>query len=107
MLRFYSGRFVVVRGEVQEKGARRRFLIARTAALEDDDDDCKLEVHWHYPEESGKLETTRWLPVVVRGKPHVDSIYFETVWLQFDSLHAAGQRLPDDVIAFLREERLI
>lgn len=107
-----AGRFLLIRGQNRAQGVLRKFLVGRIVELEDDYEDrdpklLKLDVHWYYPENPRDLRTSKWLPVVDKGKPHLQNIFFKAVWFQFTGFRVITQCLPDDAISFLCEEKLL
>lgn len=83
----------------------RKFLVGRISKLDLGSE--KIVVQWYSPERPRKLADTGWVPVVDRGKPHTDAVVFEAVWFQFREFRSSNGSLPDDAIAFLRDEKLL
>ena len=100
----YSGSFLVINGQVHDRGVHREFLVGAVTQV------SPLRVHWHAPHNARSFLDGCWKPITNDGRAFIDEVAPESVLLLFTPStspeHPAGVFLTDDVITFLKSRKL-
>lgn len=95
-----------MQGAVEEAGVERKFLVGKATSV-DPELELPVKVHWHAPADPTQVESSVWRPVLTatrKPRPRIDAVALESVWLSFGM---EDNKLPADVIEFLRDQKLL
>lgn len=86
-----------------EGGATRNFLVGEVVAVDEEAEE-PISLHWLVPSDPKNPAESEWRRIAGGRSRRTSRVAAETVWLAFSSTEG---RLPKNVVAFLREQKLL